>query len=81
MFNKFKKAIHTDFGKYIVSIILGIGLAGLFRKSCTNKNCLVFTGPPVDDIRSSTYSHNNKCYQFKESAVKCNTAPRQVEFE
>ena len=81
MFNRFKKVIHTDFGKYIVSIILGIGLAGLFRKSCNDRKCIKFVGPPMDDIQGNVYSHNNKCYKFNEKSVKCNTVPKQVQFK
>ena len=39
------KSMKTDIGKMILSIILGIGLASLFRKSCESRNCLVFHAP------------------------------------
>ncbi len=34
------KFFHTTTGKYLMSIILGLGLASLFRKVCKDKNCL-----------------------------------------
>ena len=45
---------HTELGKYIISIILGIGLASLFRKSCEGRSCMVFRGPSMDEIRKNT---------------------------
>lgn len=71
---------HTEMGKYIISIILGIGLASLFRKSCEGRSCIVFRGPSIEDIHKSTYKHGDKCYSFKEKSVKCGTVEKQVEF-
>ena len=39
MIQNILKSIHTKFGTYVISVILGLGLASLFRKSCDNKNC------------------------------------------
>ena len=39
-------------GKYMFSIILGIGLASLFRKVCKDKNCIVLKPPPLDEIQN-----------------------------
>lgn len=73
-------SIHTKFGKYLVSTILGIGLASIFRKSCQNKECLVFSAPHHQDIADNIYRHNNKCYSFASSSVSCNTKKKQVHF-
>ena len=35
------KLLNTEVGQRIVSIILGLGLASIFRKVCSNNNCLV----------------------------------------
>ena len=72
---------HTELGKYIISIILGFGLASLFRKSCEGRSCMVFRGPTMDDIRKNTYKHGDKCFSFKEQSVKCGTVEKQIEFE
>ena len=32
-----KKFIHTDFGRYAISILLGLGLATIFRKFVKTK--------------------------------------------
>ena len=35
------RLFETDSGKIIISIILGLGLASMFRKICNENNCLV----------------------------------------
>jgi len=57
-------------GNIIISIILGLGLAALFRKSCEGGQCVVFKAPPKD-IEKKIYKHNGKCIKFKSESVKC----------
>ena len=57
-----EKFVHTERGKIIMSIILGFGLASLFRTVCKDKNCLIFHAPPLDDFRDKiekTVKNNN----------------------
>ena len=37
-----KNILYTDRGRFILSIILGLGLATLFRKFCEGRNCYNF---------------------------------------
>ena len=77
-----KKLFHTENGKIILSIILGVGIASLFRKACSDrKQCIVFKGPKIDEVRKNIYRHDNKCYTFKEKSTKCGSAPKRVELE
>ena len=64
------KFVHTETGKIIMSIILGFGLASLFRTVCKGKNCIVNMAPP--DIENNIYKHDNKCYTYTTNTVKCN---------
>jgi hypothetical protein len=80
MLNKVLKSIHTQNGKFAISFILGIGLASLFRKVCNDRNCIVFKAPALKEVTSNIYEYNNKCYSFKEHAVKCGSAEREVSF-
>ena len=80
MIKNIVKAMHTQQGKYLISIILGIGLASLFRKACKKRNCLVFRAPPLDEVSSNVYSYDSKCYKFKEKAAKCNRNKKTVDF-
>lgn len=77
-----KKLFHTENGKIILSIILGVGIASLFRKACSDrKQCIVFKGPKIDEVRKNIYRHDNKCYTFKEKSTKCGSAHKRVELE
>lgn len=74
----FKRLLNTDYGKNIISILLGLGLATLFRKVCTDKNCIVFNGPVIGDIEGKTYKHGDKCYRYSVNADKCDSTKRVV---
>ena len=75
-----KALIYSKVGKIIISIILGLGLATLFRKVCNDRSCLVFTGPPPTKVENNKYAYDGKCYKFKTEAIKCNKDKKQVSF-
>lgn len=70
--------IQTEVGKVLVSVILGLGLATLFRKSCKNKNCLVFVPPDMDTLKDDVYSYNGKCYKYQQRSVNCDPTKVRV---
>ena len=77
----FGKFVHTETGKIIMSILLGFGLASLFRTVCKDKNCLLFHAPPLDEIKDKIYKKDGKCIKYNPVATKCNTNTKIVEFE
>jgi 3-phosphoglycerate kinase len=74
-----KRLVDTPTGKIAISIILGLGLASLFRKVCTDKNCIVFNGPVIGDFENKTYQHGEKCYQYSAVPDSCNSMKRIVD--
>lgn len=74
------KFVHTVSGKIFMSIILGLGLATIFRASCKGKNCIIYDAPPLSEIKDKTYKINKKCYKFESSSVKCDSNKQIVEF-
>jgi hypothetical protein len=72
------KFFHTESGKYLMSIILGFGLATLFRTVCKGKNCLIMTAPPLDEIKDKIYKHQGKCYKFTSVTTKCDEKKQNV---
>ena len=52
--------IYTKFGRYIISILLGLGLASIFRKACNNRNCLKFNAPSLKSLENKKYKYDNK---------------------
>lgn len=75
--------LYTDRGRFIVSLILGLGLASIFRKFCEGKNCYSFIGPEHKKIVDEIYSYDSektKCYTFKEKSVKCDPNKKIMDF-
>ena len=52
LFTNIDKLFKTDAGKKLMSIILGLGLATLFRESCKSRNCLIYQSSPLADLTS-----------------------------
>ena len=77
----FGKFLHTERGRIIMSILLGFGLASLFRRVCKGKNCLTFHAPPLDDFKDKIYKNNDKCVKYVPVATKCSLNAKTVTFE
>ncbi len=73
-----KRLLHTSFGKILVSILLGLGLATLFRKACNSRKCMLFKSPPYDELTNDIYKYNNKCFKFKEKFVTCSKNKKYI---
>ena len=78
MIKNLLSSIHTNNGKLLISIILGVGAATIFRKVCTETNCLIFKGPDLTEVKNSVYGHNDLCYKFTPKSVTCRTGAKQV---
>ena len=75
-----KRLVSSDFGVKMLSIILGLGLATLFRKVCKGRNCMVFKGPSMKEVEKTIYKNNDKCYQFNYENVNCDTKKSIIDF-
>jgi len=75
-----RRLIYGDVGKTIISIILGLGLATLFRKVCKDRDCIVFKAPDVKKIKNQIFKFQGKCYKFEENIEKCGNNKKIVEF-
>ena len=75
-----KVVLQTDKGKMLISVILGLCLATLFRKSCGDKECIEFKGPALKDVKGKVYNYENQCYQFSPNPVKCSSEKKVVRF-
>ena len=75
------KFVHTETGKIIMSILLGFGLASLFRSVCKDKDCIIFHAPPLDKFKDKIYKNGDKCYKYNPVATKCNANAKIVDFE
>lgn len=75
-----RRLIYSDFGKIIISILLGLGLSTLFRKVCNDRSCLVFHAPHINKIKGQVFDFDGKCYTFEEKAERCNVNKKILSF-
>lgn len=63
--------LNDRLGAIIISVILGLGLAAIFRATCHGDNCVVIHGPPRDQIDKHSYRIDDQCYKYSSYAVGC----------
>lgn len=69
--SNFLKAVEVPSIAVLISFVLGVGLAAMFRPVCKGPECVVIRGPPVQDIRDAVYQFGAKCVEFKPKTVEC----------
>ena len=65
---KVEKFFQSKSGVQLFSILLGLGIAGLFKMSCDSRSCLVYKGPEFEEDKK-VVKYNGKCYQVKEKMM------------
>lgn len=65
------KILKSDIGRFIISAILGLGLASLFRRACIGDNCVIIKSPPNNNIQNKTFKYGNKCVKYTPKIHKC----------
>ena len=74
------KYIHTENGKILMSVLLGFGLATLFRSVCKDRNCIIFNAVPLEKIKDKIYKFDNKCYKYNFKSTVCDSNKKIVQF-
>ena len=74
-----QRLLNSKSGQIAISIILGFGLATLFRQVCKDKNCITFHGHVIspDDI----YKHDETCQKYSLESVKCDSTKKIIDIE
>jgi hypothetical protein len=75
------KFVHSNTGKIIMSILLGIGLATFFRAVCKGKQCRIVSAPPMEEIEDQIYKFDNKCYKLEKNTIKCDKNKNTIKIE
>ena len=73
-----KKIINSRQGKIIISIILGLGLATMFKRVCKGRNCVVFEKASDEEIDDKVFKYGEKCYKFKLENTLCDKKKKTV---
>jgi hypothetical protein len=66
-----RELLNSKIGQIIFSIILGLGLATLFRKACKDNKCVVIQGPLPESIINDYYKVNGSCVKYEPVFVEC----------
>lgn len=75
-----KYLLNDPIGKIFISILLGLGLATMFRTVCKEKNCIRFHGPVISELDGKIYKHGDKCYKYDvQSSGSCDTKKRVLD--
>lgn len=74
-----QRLLHSKSGQIIISVVLGFGLATLFRKVCKDKNCITFHGPVISE--QDVYKHDEKCQKYVLESAKCNPTKKIIDME
>lgn len=76
---KMKKFLESKSGVVMLSIVLGLGLACVFKMSCDSQNCIVYKAPDYSEKKIIKY--NDKCYQPTEHMETCDSSKELIESE
>jgi hypothetical protein len=74
-----KRLLNTGLGQFFISLLLGLGLATLFRKVCKDKNCITFNGPVISEIDGKIYKYGDKCYSYVYAPSSCDASKKIVD--
>jgi hypothetical protein len=66
-----KTVMNSPGGAIAVSIVLGLGLAAVFRLTCKDGKCIVIQGPPPGEIDGHYYKLEDRCYKYSRVAAHC----------
>jgi hypothetical protein len=75
-----KMLLNSPMGKIFISILLGLGLATMFRTVCEEKKCIRFVGPVISEVDGKIFKHGEKCYKYEaQSSGKCDETKRVLD--
>ena len=75
---KVKNFIGSEKGVFILSVVLGLGLACIFKMSCDSQNCIVYRAPDYSEKKIIKY--NDKCYEPNEHMETCDPNKKIIEY-
>jgi hypothetical protein len=73
-----KRMLNTEMGQFLISVLMGLGLATMFRQVCEGKSCLIFNGPVISEIDGKIYKFGEYCHKYDLNAVSCNATKKVI---
>ena len=74
-----KRLLNTPIGVFLISVILGLGLATFFYKACDGKKCIKLNGPLIDEVDGKTYKFGEECYKYTFQSAPCDATKKIIE--
>lgn len=65
------KVLESKVGSIAISILLGIGLAALFRTVCKDGKCIVIKSPPQEETDKYYYKIDQDCFKYTPVVTEC----------
>jgi hypothetical protein len=66
-----KKVMDNNGGSILISVLLGLGLAAMFRRACHGDGCIVVKSPKMAEVRENVYKIQTDCYRYTPEVVPC----------
>ena len=66
-----KDILSSKLGAICLSIILGLGLAAVFRQVCNGDSCIIIKGPDTGDINKYYYKIDEDCFKYTPYVTSC----------
>lgn len=76
-----QRLLSSYIGRLMISILLGLGLATMFRKACSDGSCIEFNGPVIDEVNGKTYQFGDLCYNYELVPTKCDNIRKTVNIQ
>lgn len=73
MIDKLKRILSSDPGAALISVIIGVGFATLFRRACVGRTCKVYVPPAKDSVLGAPPQawDDDACYTYTMKEVSC----------
>jgi hypothetical protein len=75
---KMANFLQSKSGTVILSVVLGLGLACIFKMSCDSQNCIVYKAPDYSEKKIIKY--NDTCYEPNEHMETCDSTKELIEY-
>lgn len=67
-------------GSYLISMVLGFGLATLVTGTCRGAQCTVLKAPDPQAYEQDTFKYDGRCWRFSSDAASCNSKRAIVDY-
>ena len=66
-----KKILESRVGAIVLRVILGLGLAAVFRQVCKGNDCIVVKGPNMEEVNKYYYKIDDNCFKYTPYVTQC----------